>query len=204
MNSRYKKYLLIIYLTLGAVTCHFFCTPYTFAAAELSLARRFWDNIMLWVNFGILAYFFIRYAKNPLIDYLRGVRDRIEKELSNLNGQLEHVKSAKDAEANKLQTIDQQIKEIQESIIEMGKREKEKIIEQGRIAAEKMIQNAKAYSEYKLAMTKKALSDEMVDIAISVVEERLSKGISEEDNERLVKQFVMELETSRPKTNQDL
>jgi F-type H+-transporting ATPase subunit b len=204
LNSRDKKYLLVISLTLGVATYQFLCIPYAFAAGELSPGRRLWDNIMLWVNFGILTFFFLRYAKKPLMDYLRGVRKKIEEELNIINRRLEDAKSTKDAEAEKLQTIGQQIEEIQRSITEIGKREKEKIIEQGRITAEKMIQNAKAYSKYKMAMTKKALSDEMVDIAITMVEERLIKGISEEDNERLVKQFVMELETTRPHTNQDL
>jgi len=38
----------------------------------------------------------------------------------------------------------------------------------------------------------------MVDIAVSMVKEKLIKGISEEDNEKLIKQFVVDLETYKP------
>jgi len=80
----------------------------------------------------------------------------------------------------------------------MGRKEKEKIIAQGRAAAEKMIEDARAYSDHRLALAKKALSDEMADSAIAMVEKKLRKGLTEEDNERLVGSFLSALGTSRP------
>ena len=83
----------------------------------------------------------------------------------------------------------------------MAKREKDKIIEDAKTAAEKMIENAKRYYDYRMAFAKKTLSDEMVDIAISMVEERLSKEISEEDNEKLINKFFTDLQTSKLNLN---
>ena len=37
----------------------------------------------------------------------------------------------------------------------------------------------------------------MVDIAISIVKEKLTEGISEEDNEKLINQFIVDLGTSK-------
>ncbi|MCP4728097.1 MAG: hypothetical protein GY863_23865, partial [bacterium] len=47
----------------------------------------------------------------------------------------------------------------------------------------------------------KQLSDEMVDIAISKVEARLKQEISAEDNEKLVMEFLGNLEASKAHLN---
>lgn len=158
---------------------------------------------MLWVNFGILAFFFLKYAKKPLMDYLHGVRRTVEEDLNVIEGQMKDVKSVRDAETENLKDIEERLAGIREGVLEMGRREKEKIIEQAKISAERMIESAKVYSEYRIAMAKKALSDEMVDIAVGMVEKRLKKGLSEEDNEKLVNQFVTDLITSKERFKQD-
>jgi len=194
---RRKNHALLILLFLGVVNCTVFDCPYAFGAGELSPGRRLWDNVMLWVNFGILVFLFLRYAKKPLMDYLRGIRQDIEKHMNTLNGDYDNVKSAMDEESNRLKGIDQRLAEIRETVLGIGRREKEKIIEQGKIAAEKMIQDAKAYSSYKMAMAKKALSDELIDLAISMAEGNLAKGISEGDNEKLINGFLTDLGASK-------
>jgi F-type H+-transporting ATPase subunit b len=158
---------------------------------------------MLWVNFGILAFFFLKYAKKPLMDYLHGARRTVEEDLTVIKGQMNDVKSMRDAETEKLKDIEERLGEIREGILEMGRREKEKIIEQAKVSAERMIESAKVYSEIRIAMAKKALSDEMVDIAVGMVEKRLTKGLSKEENERWVNQFVTDLITSKERFNQD-
>ncbi len=199
MKLRGKKYLLIIFL--AAMTYLLFYCPDSFAAEESSSGRRIWDNIMIFVNFAILVFLFLKFAKKPLMDFLRGERHKIETGLNEIDGQLKDVKSIMDTESGKLKLIDQRIKEIQENAQEMAKREKDKIIEDAKIAAEKMIENAKRYYDYRMAFAKKTLSDEMVDIAISMVEERLKKEISEEDNEKLNNKFFTDLQTSKLNLN---
>jgi F-type H+-transporting ATPase subunit b len=188
-----KNHALLILLFLGVLTCIVFQCPYAFGAGELSPGRRLWDNLMLWVNFGILVFLFFRYAKKPLMDYLRGVRQDIEKQMNAIAGDYNSVKIVMDEEAKKLNEIDQKLEEIRQNMLDMGKREKEKIIEQGKIAAEKMIQDAKRYSRYKMAMAKKVLSYEMIDLAISMAQENIAKRISEEDNEEIINHFLTDL-----------
>jgi len=199
LKLRGKKYLLMI--SLAAMTYLLFYCPDSFAAKELTPGRRIWDNIMLFINFAILVFFFLKFAKKPLMDFLRGERHKIEIGLNEIDDQLKDVKSIMDTESEKLKLIDQRIKEIQENAREMAKREKDKIIEDAKIAAKKMIENAKRYHNYRMALAKKALSDEMVDIAISMVEERLTKEISEEDNEKLINKFFTDLQTSKLNLN---
>ena len=125
----------------------------------------------------------------------------MEKDITTINDQKDSVKSLMDAEADKLKTVDQYIQEIRESILEIGRKEKEKAIQEGKMMAEKMIEDANIYSQYKMAMARKALSDEMVDMAISMVEERLKKEISKEDDEKLIGDFLASLEATKPQLN---
>lgn len=201
MNSPEKNYYVGATLILSTVVCLLLNTHDAFASEELTPGRRLWDNIMLWVNFGILVVLFIKFARKPLMNYLRGIKEKIKNEIDVNENQLDEVNALMDEEANKLKNMDKRIEEIRQSAIEIGKREKEKTIEQAKIAAKKMIKDAEIYAGYRMAMAKKTLSDQMVEIAISLVEDRLMEGLSEEDNEKTINQFVSGLEdVKRPVT----
>ena len=191
-------------LVLGLVAVVLLAPLDAFAEEGISPGRKLWNNVMLWVNFGIMAFIFIRYARKPLMDYLHTVRKKIEGNLRDVDVQMAEAKSAMSAEDAKLKGIDEEIREIHERILEMAKSEKEKIIESGKLTAEKMVENAKAYAEYRLAMARKAIFDEMVDLAVSMAEETLKKGISQEDSDRLFADFVNHLERSRPRLSEKI
>jgi len=165
-------------------------------AGKITPGRKLWDNVLLWINFAVLVFFFIKFARKPLMDYLRSVRSKMEKDITTLNGQKEGAKSLMDAEAEKLKTVDQYIQEIRESILEIGRKEKEKAIQEGKMMAEKMVEDAKIYSQYKIAMARKELSDEMVDIAVEKAAEKLAQAISEKDEDHLIDDFIANLKTA--------
>jgi F-type H+-transporting ATPase subunit b len=167
------------------------------AAGGVSTGRKIWDNVMLFTNFGILVFLFIRYAKKPLMDFLHGVRRKHEQDLGAVSGRFESAKSALDAQDERLREMEQSIETIQKAIIEMGEKEKAAIIEQARKAADRMIIDAKGYADYRLSMAKKALADEMVDTAIEMVREKLTGVLSESDNQRLIDGFIGDLTTTK-------
>lgn len=198
MKRKIEKHLFII---LCAGLLLFFLCPSSFAAEKLTEGRKLYDNIMLWVNFAILVLVFIKFARKPLMAALRGIREKLKNELDVLDGKHTDVKSRMDEEDSRINNIDQHLAQIRENILEMGKKEKEKIIEQARASAEKMIEDAKAYAGFQLAKARKQLSDEMVDIAIEMVEAKLETDISQADNEKLIEQFLVNLETVKPQLN---
>ena len=168
-----------------------------FALEETSTGRKVWDNIMLFVNFGILVFLFIRYGKKPLMDFLRSERNTVENELNELTDKKQGVQSQRDVEAENLKDIDQIIEEIRSHILERGKKEKEEIIQQGRALADKMIQDARAYSENRIVAARQELSEEMLDMALSMAKDKLSKDMTDEDNNKLVNQFLTNLQATK-------
>lgn len=168
------------------------------ALEEASAGRKVWDNIMLFVNFGILVFLFIKYGKKPLMSFLRSERESVEKQLNELTDRKQGIQSQRDAEAEQTKDIDRIIEEIRGNILEMGEREKEKIIRQGKSLAEKMIRDAETYSENRIVAARQELSEEMVDMALSMAKEKLLKNITDKDNDNLVDQFITSLQATKP------
>jgi len=184
-------------LFLGTVICFLLDSPDAFAAEALSAGRKVWNIVLMWVNFGILVFLFIKYGKKPLMDFLLGVKTEVQEELSEVGNQFNKAKSLADVEQEKLDNIGASIDKIRESILELGRREREKIIEEGKLAAQKIIEKAENYSRYRMDLARKTLANEMVDVAFSMVQDNLKKGISEKENENLVNQFVNELKGTK-------
>ena len=168
-----------------------------FAQEAMSPGRRVWNNIMLFFNFGILVFVFVKYARKPLMDLLRNMCRKIEETLNTAGHQLREAQSRLDEEKAKLETIEGHLKTIEERILQIAETEKAAIIEHGRLSAERMIENAGSYATYRLSVAQKALSDELVDMAVSIARKRLAGGVSAQDDERLVEDFLAGLETSK-------
>lgn len=198
MRQSMRVFLFLI-LSLGVFGL-LFC-PECLAAEKMPSWRKPYNVIMLWVNFGILVVLFVKFARKPLMEALRGIHDRIKEEIDGIKKQHREAKGQMDSEEARLAEIQQHLEEIRARIIEMGEKEKEKIIEQAKMAAEKMIEDARAYASFQMTLARKQLSDEMVDIAISEVEEKLKKEITGEDNERLVDDFLANLGSAKLQLN---
>jgi F-type H+-transporting ATPase subunit b len=193
LNLKCSKYGLIGGFFLGTIVCFLLDSPYAFAAEALSAGRKVWDIVLMWVNFGILIFLFIKFGRKPLMNFLRGVKTEVQEELGEVGTQFNDAKSLADAEREKLDNIGISIDKIRESILELGRREREKIIEEGKLAAQKILEHAENYSRYRMDLAKKTLANEMVDVAFSMVQDNLEKGVSEKENEQLVNQFVSDL-----------
>jgi F-type H+-transporting ATPase subunit b len=170
---------------------------FAFAQEGTPSWRKVWNNIMLLFNFGILVFVFVKYARKPLVGFLKSMCRKIEETLNTANHQLREAQALLDAETAKLQAIDRHLEEIQQRILQVAQGEKDSIIEHGRLSAERMIENAGDYANYRLGMAKQALSDELVEIAVSMAKERLARGISARDDDRLIEDFLAGLEASK-------
>jgi F0F1-type ATP synthase membrane subunit b/b' len=197
LKLKKPRYEAAFYIAAGVAVYLLLGWHDAFADGGTSSGRRLWNNIMLWVNFGILVFFFMKFAKKPLLDYLRSVREKIEENLNTLNRDVRVARSSVEAENQKLQEIEAHLEEIKARITEIGRAEKERIVESGRVTAQEMIENAKAYANYRLSVAKKKISDEMVDTAVAMAADRLRKSISPEDSDQLVAKFFTDLEASK-------
>jgi len=170
--------------------------PEAFAEGT-SMGRQVWDTVMLFVNFGILVFLFIKYARKPLMDFLRSAKTKVEEELKTAKDQYETTKAALDAENEKIDQLEKDIEAIQKAIREMGQSEKAAIIEHAMQSGERMIKDAKAYAAHRIVEARKALADEMVDMAVKIVMERMGGVLTETVNDELIDRFVGDIVKSK-------
>ena len=195
MKPMIKKGLFVSFLVLGILGLIAVLGTDAFAAQKTSEGRKLYNTIMLFVNFGILAFLFIKYARKPLVNFLKGESSKIAEDLDSIDEQLKKARSALSIEEEKFSGTEERMQKIKADIIELGHSEKEKIVENAKQTADKMIEDTKRKSEYKLEEAKKMLGTEVMDIAISVAKEKIQKEISPEDDEALFNQFLSNLDS---------
>jgi len=164
------------------------------AAEEISEGRKIYDTIMRWVNFGILVFFFMKYGKPALMNFLSGERNRIQRDLHEIEKGLNLSKMRMQEESQKLEAIDASLEKVRGEIIQMGQREKERILEGARVNAEQMIEEAKKESGIKLEGAIQKLNDGLVEKAVTVAHEKLQEAFTDQDDETLIQGFMSRLD----------
>ncbi|MGD9157810.1 MAG: hypothetical protein PVG39_05355 [Desulfobacteraceae bacterium] len=164
-----------------------------FLIAEEGERKKLWTEIMLWVHFGVFVSLYIKYIKKPFVNILKGQGNKISEQLKNVEADLKEARSRMEAEADKLKNMDNNLASITESIIAAGAREKESIIERAQTLADKMISDAKKEAGFKMLAAKQRFSEEMLEAAIKISAESITRNITSEDDEKLVNAFSSSL-----------
>ncbi|MFO7785156.1 MAG: hypothetical protein ACQET7_04355 [Thermodesulfobacteriota bacterium] len=162
-----------------------------------SQGRKIYDTIMLWVNFGILAFVFMKYGKPALVSFLYGERNKIEKALQEIEEDMKIAKRRVEEESKNLEGIDEYLQQIKGDILEMGEREKIRILEDARSNANQMIKDAENELALKMEEARRALNDRVVDQAVNMASEKLTKKFTEQDNEKQIEGFMGSLDQVR-------
>ena len=187
VKSMMLKYLLYYLVFMGIV--------FNLAVfkAEVGELEKLWNKGMLFVNFGVLVFLYVRFAQKPLKKFLKGEGDKISEQLQTIEADVQEARSSMEAESDKLKNLDENLETITESIIAAGAREKESIIEKARAVADKMVSDAKKEAEYKMLSARKRFSEEMLDAAIQITADSIKQNITSEDDEKLVTAFSSDL-----------
>ncbi|MFC1494583.1 ATP synthase F0 subunit B [Thermodesulfobacteriota bacterium] len=178
MKKLLNKYTLIIVLIIAALVM-----------AYIFFSRKVWDEIMLFFNFGILVFLFIRFARKPMINFLRGEGDKISERIREIEAEVKKARSILEEESSRLEGVDDRVNSMRDKIINVGQNEKNKIIEKAKKAADKMVEDAKKEADFKMEAAKKRFSEEMLDLAVSLAVKKIKTDITSEDDENLVLSF---------------
>lgn len=164
------------------------------AAEEVSQGRKIYDTIMRWVNFGILAFLFLKFGKPALMNFLNGEQKRIQRILQEIEKDLNLSKMRVKEESRKLDEIGESLEKVRGEIIQMGQREKERILKDAQRMADQMIEDTQKESGIKLDAAIQQLNDSIVDKAVSIAQEKLQKAFTAQDDENTVQGFIRRLD----------
>lgn len=165
--------------------------------AEVGKLEKLWSDTMLFINFGVLVFLYIKYAHRPLTNFLKGEGNKISEQLQRIEADVKEARSGMESESIKLKEIDANLEDITKSIIAAGKREKESVINRAQAVADKMVSDAKKETEYKMLAAKKRFSEEMLEAAIKITAENIKMNITKEDDDNLIAGFTSDLDSEQ-------
>jgi F-type H+-transporting ATPase subunit b len=162
--------------------------------AEAGHGSSWVEVIGKWANFIVLAailYLFLTKTIN--------VPDRFRKDYQEIQMSIEKARSAREEAEVRLKELDArmenmagEISEIKEQAAREAEEEKKRILEAARKEAERIVQMAHRDIETEVEQAKKSLRRQVADLAVEKGRNILQKEINEEDQKRLIENYIQE------------
>ena len=152
--------------------------------------RPTYDIIMKWVNFGILAFIFFKFARRPLKNFLSDKKNEISLQIKNLEDEKDRLlQRVREAETELEENV-VRLEGLKERIVQTGERRKLEIIEDARQESRMIIESSKQKMEGRIIQARDRLRAEMVDAAAEMALDKLPGLVTEDDNRKLLEQFM--------------
>ena len=165
------------------------------AAEEVGNWRSIFDLVMRWVNFAILAFILIKYAKTPLKNFLGEKRQEIARQIDRIEQEKNTAQQKIKETLKALEDSKIRFTKMKQRIIEDGEKKKEKIIAEARQESQILMESARKKIDNQFLEAQKALKSELAEMAVSLAMEKLPAEITEEDNQKWVNAFLSNITT---------
>ena len=152
--------------------------------------RPVFDLVMRWLNFGIIVFILVKYARTPIKDFLLSRREEVAREIEMVEEKKEEANKKIQDAARMLDESEVRFARVKERIIQEGETKKQKLIEDAKQESKILIESTMKKIDNQLLDAKKAFKSELVDAAISLAMKRLPDEITTEDNQNFTNQFL--------------
>ncbi len=160
-------------------------------AAEGSKSwRPTYDLIMRWVNFGIIVFLANKYAKAPVLNFLKGRGNQVAE-------QIKALEDKRDEAAEKIRETQKFIEEsevrfadLREFIVQQGEKKKQDLIASAQEQSRLLLEDSKRRVQSYILEARNAFKAEMIDAAIDLAMERLPKEITAADNQKILDEYL--------------
>ena len=177
------------YLIAIVLSLHFLGHD-AFAAEKSSSWRPIYDLILRWVNFGIIAFLIVKYGKTPLMNFLRGQKDKLAQEIDRLENEKEDAKAKIKETLKTVDESDVRFSELKDRIIQQGEKKKIEIIESAQNQSRMMLEDGKRRINTYFLQAKSEFRAELIDRAMDMAMERLPREITPQDNDKFTRLFL--------------
>ena len=161
-----------------------------FAAENASGWRPYFDLAMMWVNFAIFAFVIVKYSRKPLVNFIKGQKEKVELNINRIEEKKEKVSAEVMAASDALDENKMRMQKLKERIILQGERRKQEIIDNALAESQIMLEEAKRKINDQILQAHKAIRAEMVDMAVSLAVKRLPAEITRADSQKFVDQYL--------------
>ncbi len=149
------------------------------------------DLLYRFINFALLVIIlFVAIRKSGLKDSLAGRIDEIKKRLEDLREEKEEAESKYRDIEKKLRDFEAKKREIIELFQKEGQAEKERIIAEANERAKQIVEQAGLSIQQEMQSAKDRLRRDVMELAATQAQEIIAKEMTDEDQERLVSEFI--------------
>ena len=158
--------------------------------------RPTYDLALRWINFAILVFLILKYARKPLVNFFKEKSDDVKKEIRAVEQEKMEILAKVDEIIMARDHSQVKLKKLKERIIAQGRAQKQRIIEDARIESKLMLESAQRKIESQMAAAQEDIRAEMIDHAIDMALQKLPAVIDEKDNQNLYDQYIENTENA--------
>jgi F-type H+-transporting ATPase subunit b len=177
------------YTMLSLVCLHLFRLEAIAAEAEGSW-RPVFDEIMRWLNFGILAFVLIKFSRGPIKNFFGARREEMVREIETLENEKQAALQEIDENLKQLEDSGARFEAIKERIVAQGEKNKQKIIEDAKQESKALLEGTRQKIDSQIIEARNKLRKELIDSAIAIAIERLPAEMTAQDNQKWVDIFI--------------
>ena len=152
--------------------------------------RKTYDVVMMWINFSLLVFVIMKFARNPIRNFFQARRrelarqvDRLEADKAQSEAQIQQTRQL--LEDSRLRT-----EEIRRRIVEQGQKQRDRIIAEARKHGRVMMEDAKRKAESRIWQARSTFRAELIDTAVRLAAQRLPREIRAEDHHHLLNLYL--------------
>ncbi len=153
---------------------------------KTNLTRPMWDTVMRWVNFIILAALILKYARTPVVNFLKEKKAETTLSIQLLEGKKREAEAKIKDSQRQLATSQEKLALIKERILSEGERRKEQIISQAHQESQRMLEGAKLKIDSQIREAYNAVRLELIDMAVENAVTKLPHAITDEDQQNWI------------------
>ncbi len=154
--------------------------------------RATYDEVMLWLNFGILAFLLVKYGRQPLIDFLKGEAKRTAEEIERAERSRRRMEEKAQEMASEAENRRARMQALKERLLQEGEQKHREIIESARRDSQLLLEQTRVSIDHQIHEAKKRLQAELVDRAVEAALERLPGLVTADDQKKMVETFIRE------------
>ncbi len=185
-----KTVWMFVWMMVLVFSLHFFGYE-TFAAEKTTKWRPIYDLVLRWIKFGIIVFIFYRYAKTPIMNFLRGQKEKLAEEIKELEDKKEDIDNKVKETQKALDESEARFADLKERIIQQGDRKKQEIIDSAKNHSRIMLESANRKIDSYILSSKNTFKAELIDAAVDLAMKRLPQQITDKDNEKFIDQYLI-------------
>jgi len=156
----------------------------------------FWSAI----NFCIFMWILIHYLKTPIMDFLRDRRTSISKTIEEASRRKKDEEERLRSISDRLSRIKEESARIHEDLRKEGEAERKKLLDETERMAVRIKEEAREVADAETVKAMNALREEAAALASRLAGETIRKNFTDEDQSRLVGEYLSRLRRKLPQT----